>query len=145
MSAEAIGVFERYIELFNRAMAGENLDPFEVFDEDCGFFCPGQTTFSGHYTSLAKVKEAIFGTVVQNMKREPGFGFYVEEYIGQGDRMVALLRGRGESKLGRAYNNVYFFLFEVRDGKIVDAIEGCDSSLVNYAILDMNIAPRAAN
>ncbi len=142
MSAEAIKVFERYIEMFNRAVGGEDIDPFDVFDENCTFFCPGQLSFSGHYKSIASVKEAIFGTVVSNMKREPGFGFYVEEYIGEGDRMVALMRGRGGSKLGRPYNNVYFFLFEVKDGKIVDGIEGCDASLINWSIFDFNLVPQ---
>ena len=141
MSVEAIRVFEHYVDRFNRAMAGEAVDPFGVFDENCTFFTPGQSSLAGHYTSLAAVKEAIFGAVVQNMKREPGYGFYVEEYIGEGDRMVALMRGRGCSKLGRPYNNTYFFLFEVKNGKIIDAMEGCDASLACNSVLDLNLVP----
>jgi ketosteroid isomerase-like protein len=141
MSAEAIRVFETYIDRFNRAVSGEDIDPFEMFAENCTFFAPGQTALSGKFTSLEAVKQVIFAKVVQNMARRPGSGFHIEEYIGDGDRMVALLRGRGGSKLGRPYNNTYFFLFEVKDGKIVDCIEGCDASLINWSVFDLNLVP----
>jgi len=141
MSAEAIAVFEEYIDLFNRAVSGEQVNPFDVFDAGCKFTCTGHSPISAAYPDLASVVGSVFGLVQEKMKFEAGFGFFVEEYFGDGDRMVALMRGRGESKLGRPYNNDYFFLFEVKDGKIVEAIEDMDASLVNWAIFDMNLEP----
>ena len=144
MSAEALQVFEEYVKRFNQALSGEEVDPFVVFDPACPFTLTGHADISGKYENLQAVQQAVFGRVMSLMKVEPGFGFYIEECFGDGDRMVALMRGRGESKLGRPYNNVYFFVFEVKDGKIVQAVEDCDASLVMWSISDMNLVPKNA-
>jgi len=142
MSDAAKKVFEEYVSLFNRAVSGEQVDPFSVFDENCKFTCTGSSDISAKYQTLQAVKEAVFSKVVEVMKFEPGYGFYPTEYFGEGDRMVALMRGRGESKANRLYNNSYFFLFEVKDGKIIEAVEDMDASLTQCVIFDQNIVPR---
>ncbi|PCJ35444.1 MAG: hypothetical protein COA93_03225 [Alphaproteobacteria bacterium] len=144
MSEAAKKVFEEYISLFNRAVGGEQVDPFSVFDKNCKFTCTGNSRISAKYQSLQEVVDGVFSKVVDLMGFRSGYGFYPAEYFGDGDRMVALMRGRGASKLNRQYNNSYFFLFEVKDGKIIEAIEDMDASLTNCVLFDLNIVPKAS-
>ncbi len=45
-------------------------------------------------------------------------------------------------KINRLYNNSYFFLFEVKNGKIIEAVEDMDASLTQCVLFDQNIVPR---
>ena len=144
MSEAAKKVFGEYISLFNRAVAGQQVDPFSVFDANCKFICTGSSDISAKYPTLQAVVDGVFSKVVELMNFKQGYGFYPVEYFGDGDRMVALMRGRGLSKLNRQYNNSYFFLFEVKDGKIIEAIEDMDASLTQCVIFDQNIVPKAS-
>ncbi|MDP7651094.1 MAG: hypothetical protein QGF38_05265, partial [Rhodospirillales bacterium] len=64
----------------------------------------------------------------------PCSGLYPVDFIGEGDRMVAVAKGRGELRNGVVYNNNNLFLFEVKQDKIVRMVECGDSSTVMVAV-----------
>jgi ketosteroid isomerase-like protein len=47
----------------------------------------------------------------------------------EGNKLAVELTSYGEMKNGKIYDNAYHFLFELRDGKIIDAKEYCCSAL----------------
>lgn len=64
---------------------------------------------------------------------------YAEEIIADGDRVVVLARGEVKTVRGEDYNNEYCFVFRMRDRKIVEVREYCDTALAE-ARLTMNPA-----
>lgn len=129
-------VVDQFMALFNRAISGEEVNPFVLVADTLEYTVTGQTPISMTIHGPQELVEKIFSQVVARVKREPGFGLYPYEYIQDGERLVVLMRGRGESARGIPYNNDYFFLFEVKDGKVVRMIEELDPSHVMQSIFN---------
>lgn len=56
-----------------------------------------------------------------------GLKMTIKSMIAEGDRVAAEVESYGEAGNGRLYNNEYHFLFNLRDGKIVEAKEYLDT------------------
>jgi ketosteroid isomerase-like protein len=56
-----------------------------------------------------------------------GFKITVKAMTAEGDRVAVEAESYGEYMNGKIYNNLYHFLFEVRDGKIQAVREYCDT------------------
>ncbi len=108
-------------------------------DETATFTVTGQTPFSGTYNGLQDVREKFRARAAPMMGRRIGYGLIPIDYIGEGEELVVLARGRGGSLDGSPYNNTYFLYFRVRDGKIVHYIEDFDSSLAWRVILQCHL------
>ena len=54
---------------------------------------------------------------------------YAEEIIAERDRVVVLARGEVKTVRGEDYNNEYCFGFRMREGKIFEVHEYCDTAL----------------
>jgi len=100
---------------------------------------PGTTPLSGRWRKSSFYTEFL-PRAMQLMSTKPGQGLCVSRVIAEGNRVVALARGRGSAISGRPYNNTYFLLFEVRDEQIVRYFEGFDASLAYQAIFDVHLA-----
>ena len=55
-----------------------------------------------------------------------GLDMAVLNMIGEGDSVAAEARSQATTKSGKTYNNEYFFLFQIRDGKIASVREYTD-------------------
>ena len=54
---------------------------------------------------------------------------YAEEIIAERDRVVVLARGEVKTVRGEDYNNEYCFVFRLREGKVFEVREYCDTAL----------------
>ena len=62
-----------------------------------------------------------------------GFEIHPEGFIADGDRVVMLSTGRSRTKFGKDYNNSYCHVFRIRDGKVCEVSEYCDTELIRHA------------
>ena len=142
MSAETSALFEEYLNQFNISMRGGAGDQTVVMDKNFHFVLNGQPPACGELHSLEEAQAMFNGDVFAGMESgDPDYGYYVDEFIGEGNRMAAVLRSRGETKRGMPYSNTYFFVFEARDGKLIEVIEDTDSSHAAQTIFDLKMVP----
>ena len=133
-------VVDQLITLYIRSFGGEAVDPFEMLDENVYYIRHGYVGSEAKCNGLAEVRQKLFPQeVMPNVRFRPGYGTYPVEYIEEGNRVVVIMKGRGDNARGIPYNNTYFFLFEVRDNKIVRVVEDLDASLSKRCFWDMHL------
>jgi ketosteroid isomerase-like protein len=118
---------------------GRAQDYLSHMDEDVIFTIAGQTPLSGTYHGVKAVREKFRARAKVVMGRRLGYGLIPTDYIGEGEELVVLARGRGGSLDGFPYNNTYFLYFRVKNGKIVHYTEDFDSSLAWRAIFQCHL------
>ena len=52
----------------------------------------------------------------------------IDHVTAEGDRVAVEFRGRAETRAGGLYENTYHFLYIMRDGKILEQREHCDTA-----------------
>jgi uncharacterized protein len=57
-----------------------------------------------------------------------------EEIIAEGDRVVVRAAAEARTVRGEDYPQVYCYVFTVRDGKLIDVLEYCDTALVERVL-----------
>ncbi|MBV23578.1 MAG: hypothetical protein CMM21_00935 [Rhodospirillaceae bacterium] len=140
MSEEARAVFQEYLDQFSERLRGGKCERWKLMDENFRFVLNGQPPSKIVVEGAETVRQLEEGDIFTPMEvGDPDFGYYVDEYIGEGDRMAAVVRGRGESNRGMAYSNTYLFVFEVRNGKLTEVIEDGDTSLGAQHIFDLEM------
>lgn len=94
--------------------------------------------FPGHY-SWAKRFEG-----QENIQRKliaPLYALFATKYkshainiIGEGDSVVAEVRGDVMTKTGQRYNNEYCLIFKFKGSKIIEVVEYCDTDLIERVL-----------
>jgi hypothetical protein len=82
--------------------------------------------------------------VLARLKPRPGSGLYPIDYIEEGNRAVVILKGRVTVR-NIPYDNTYFFLFEVKNGKIIRGLEDLDGSLSLRCLFDVHLEEGTAS
>ncbi len=59
---------------------------------------------------------------------------WAEELIAEGDRVVVRASAEARTVGGEDYPQAYCYVFTVRDGRLVDVLEYCDTSLVERVL-----------
>jgi uncharacterized protein len=89
----------------------------------------GSTRYSGTYAGKDSLMANLLGQLFSQLKA--GIAATLDNVIAEGDFVVVQLRGQAETIEGRQYNNTYCHVFRIRNGKIVEMTEYCDTALVN--------------
>lgn len=97
---------------------------------------PGAADYRGQEAIVDNLLNKIFGA----FDTPPGTRVVLNTLLSKGDLVVAETESREFSRDGRAYNNLYCWVFKVRDGRVAVVREYFDS---NYVIQFMSAAPRA--
>lgn len=104
---------------------------FALFADDVVYHLKGTTPVSGSYRGLKSIVEDFFTPWRKQIDGD--LVVTVDELIGEGERVVALGRGKAKTIHGLPYDNDYAFVFRVRDGRIVEVLEYLDTVLVETA------------
>jgi ketosteroid isomerase-like protein len=104
---------------------------FALFADDIVYHLKGTMSLSGSYRGKQSIAEDFF--IPWRKQIDGNLIVTVDELIGEGDRVVALGRGKAKTIFGLPYNNDYAFVFRVRNGKIAEVIEYLDTVLVETA------------
>ncbi len=132
-------VVDQLISDFILVLGGQPVDPFGMLDENVYYVRHGYVGSEAKCYGVAEAREKLFPQeIMPNVRFRPGYGTYPVEYIEEGNRIVVIMKGR-DNAWGVSYNNSYFFLFEVRNGKIVRVVEDLDASLSRRCFWDMHL------
>ena len=116
---------------FDLIAKGDAQAAFALFSPDVRYDLKGTTPVSGVYKGLKSIVDDFFTPwrkqIVGNLV------LTVDELIGDGDRVVALARGKGKTIHDASYDNDYAFVFRLKDGKITEVVEYLDTVLVETA------------
>lgn len=117
-------IIERAFEGLARADAAAFLD---AMADEITWIIMGQSRVSGRYEGKAAIQNELVPALFANFASD--YRNYAEEIIADRDRIVVLARGEVKTVRGEDYNNEYCFVFRMRDGKIVEVREYCDTAL----------------
>ncbi len=89
------------------------------------------TTMGDTLISGTTGKDGIAASVAGIMDVFPrGLTFTVQDMVAEGEKVAVEASCLGEHISGKTYNNQYHFLFEFRDGKLLNLTEYMDTELV---------------
>jgi uncharacterized protein len=119
-------------EIFSELSNG-NAEPFrEAMAEDFCWTIIGNTPWSGTYRG----KQAVLGELMA-----PLFAQFADRYTNSADRLIAEddyvvveCRGRVTTKAGTPYNNSYCYVCRLRDGKLRELTEYCDTEQISTVL-----------
>ena len=123
---------------FDLIAKGDAQSAFGLFTDDIVYTLKGNTPVSGVYRGLRQIVEDFFTPWRKQIVGD--IVLTVEELIGDGERVVALARGKAKTIHGLPYDNDYAFVFRLRDGKISEVIEYLDTALVETAAYNKTLA-----
>jgi ketosteroid isomerase-like protein len=111
------------------AMAGGNTRPFgDLMADDCVWFSPGQSAWSGTWRGKKAMNEQLFAPLYKRF--EGKYANQAARFIAEGNVVVVEARGRAKLKTGGDYNNTYCFVCEFNSaGKMTQVTEYMDTDL----------------
>ena len=99
-----------------------DFDPGITWVEAAGF------SLAGSYTGPEEIASRVFGSIVADWR---GFGMHVDEYVAQGDTVIALGRYRGTHRAsGRGLDARTVHIWRVRGDRLVGFEQLTDTLLV---------------
>jgi ketosteroid isomerase-like protein len=101
----------------------------ELVAEDARWWMPGIEADLGKADMIAAMDRAA-GSLVGNMNSD------ILSMTAEDDRVAAEVRGSSLRKSGVRYDNIYHFLFRIRDGKIVEIREHHDTLYASRVFAD---------
>lgn len=108
---------------FDAQRSGDLFQGLALMSDDVQWHVPGDWEMAGTY-SRAQVEEMIKGL----NQFDGGLSFEHQSVTAEDDRVAVLTKVTGTLRDGRVYKNTIFFLFVIRDGKIVYVTEVPDSA-----------------
>ena len=123
------------------ASGGGGADPYELLTDDVVVTVNGTTPLSGRYPGQEIVRNILVDTAITRFKSA---NVSVEEFVGQGERVAALIKLTGESVDGKAYNpkgEVGGCVFGVKDGKIYEIFMFADTTMIEMVLFNRKYVP----
>jgi uncharacterized protein len=129
-----MSIEERNVALVRRFFAAMNAaDTAQIVDayaDDGSVWTSGRTLISGTFTKQ-QIREAS-GRIFEAFPT--GIEFTIHGITAQGERVAVEAESRGMHASGKFYDNLYHFLFEFRDGRIVRLKEYMDTELLTEVL-----------
>jgi ketosteroid isomerase-like protein len=123
---------------FDLIADGKAAEAFALFSEDIVYDLKGTTPVSGKYRGMDQIVNDFFTPWRKQLDGE--MNLIVDELIGDGASVVALVRGEAKTIFDKRYDNEYAFVFRIKDGKITGVTEYLDTALVETAAYGKKIA-----
>lgn len=118
---------KQLVESFFEKMNAGDVDGFVgMYHQDGRLWTSGQTLISGEY-SRAQIEAAASG-IYEAFPN--GIVFTIHGITADGDRVAVEASSKGEHISGQLYENLYHFLFEFKDGKVLKLKEYMDTEKV---------------
>ena len=122
---------KKIVEAFFAAMNSGDLQGFvDMYDDGGTCWTSGDTLISGTMTK-AQISQGA-GAIYEAFPG--GIKFTIKALTAEGDRVAVEAESHGEHASGRIYHNLYHFLFQLRDGKVLHLREYMDTELVTDII-----------
>jgi ketosteroid isomerase-like protein len=104
----------------------------EVYDDEGTCWTSGNTLISGTMNKAQIVAGAdmVLGAFPK------GLEFTIHAMTAEGERVAVEAESRGEHVSGKIYNNLYHFLFEFKNGRLLKLKEYMDTELVTLILCE---------
>jgi hypothetical protein len=120
------------IETFYEKLArGDMAGVMAMYAPDVVYTMTGTTPVSGTYRGLDEIREKLLVPIFSRLR---DLVLTPDEIIADGERVVALARGKAKTADGAPYENRYAFVFRVHDGAIAEVTEFLDTALVETVL-----------
>lgn len=124
-------IVEKFFELMNEA----NADKMKAeLTDDFKFESMLQKPAAFNFTWGADLFTSASANMSSQMRKP--LKIWIVSMIGEGDSVAVEAQSYGEMKSGKLYENVYHFLFKIRDGKIYNVREYSCSYTANECFGD---------
>jgi ketosteroid isomerase-like protein len=118
--------------IFAETAKGNGRPYVEALADDVVWRTIGSTSWSGQFKGKETVMTEIFGHLREKFE---GRNTCIPSRIhADGDYVIVQANGANTLKSGAAYNNDYCFVIRMRDGKMAEITEYCDTALVESAL-----------
>ncbi len=125
-------------DIFDQLAKGNTRALSEAMAEDFRWVFPGAWSWSGTWEPRHVVLDELLGPL---MAQFDGYRSEASLVLADGDRVVVQARGRATTKRGDPYHQIYCYIFRVRDGRLTEVVEHCDTALVER-VLEPPAPPR---
>ena len=100
--------------------------------DDGVWVIPGTTRWSGTYRGKKEIVEKLLGPITAEL--ETLGSVTVDSVIADDDFVVQQIRAHGRrTKTGKPYNTTYCLVYRIKDSKIQELTEYCDTELITAA------------
>lgn len=117
----------RFLELFSSGAVKETM---AMMTDDATWWVAGTMPISGTYSKaqFEKLLSGVLDACTGPIRIEPRL------WTAEGDRVALEAESFVDTRNGRKYNNLYHFLFRVRDGKVASVREYLDTMHANAVL-----------
>ena len=118
---------------FEEISRGNHQAFLDSITEDFSVTLIGSTPFSNTLTGIKEVTDQMIVPVMSALETQPKI--IIDKLIAEGDNVVLVAHGEGGvAKNGKPYNNSYCHVMRLKDGKIAESTEYCDTALINETL-----------
>jgi ketosteroid isomerase-like protein len=125
------------VEARNKAIVQASFDawkagtggPFDLLSDDAMWTIVGNSLVAGTYAG----REAFLAGVIRpfNARTRKDWRPSIRSLYADGDTVIIFFDARGTARDGRPYANTYAWFFEMREGRVVNAVAFFDSIAFN--------------
>lgn len=117
----------RFLELFSVGAVAETM---AMMTDDATWWVAGSMPISGTYSKpqFEQLLSGVLDTCTGPIRIEP------RAWTADGDRVALEAESFVDTRNGRKYNNLYHFLFKLRDGKVASVREYLDTMHANTVL-----------
>ena len=99
--------------------------------DDVRYTIIGTTKYSGTFNGKQELISKLLGPLTAQL--EGGIAVTPDNLIADGDYVAMQAHGKARLKNGRSYNNTYWHVFRIANGKVQEVTEYLDTELVTSA------------
>lgn len=119
-------------DLLAKAAAGDRAPYIDAIADDVTMVVTGQYSWSQTFRGKEALLRNLYGhlaSLLADGRRTIPLRFLAED-----DHVVVEGKGEMRTKAGQPYNNDYCLIYRLRDGRIVEIRESCDSALTEAVL-----------
>jgi ketosteroid isomerase-like protein len=129
--------------IFARVATGDRAAFVDALADDVTMRVTGQYSWSRTFMGKAALLRDLYG-YLQTLLAE-GRRTIPLRFIADADHVVVEARGDMKTKAGVRYDNEYCLIYRLKDGRIVEIREYCDSALTEAVLVKFPGPAKAAN
>jgi ketosteroid isomerase-like protein len=118
-------------DVFDRVAAGDAPALSAAMSDDVSWVFPGTWSWSGTWSGKRQVVDGLLRPLMTQFARYRLDGRVL---IADGDRVVVRAQAEATTVRGQDYPQLYLFVMQVRDGRITEIVEHCDTALVERVL-----------
>jgi uncharacterized protein len=119
-------------EIFEALAAGDPRPFVAAMADDFTWHFPGTWSWARDWgQNKQETRERLLGPLMAQFSE---YRLRAEEIIAEGERVVVRAQAEAKTVRGEAYPQVYAYFFTVRDGRLIDVLEYCDTALVERVL-----------